>query len=934
MTLRVHISPGPDQISRDNGIGQVIHAQYKYLEAHGITLMDTPGDAEIIAGHIQQGDLPRIDVLHCHGLYWSGDPGSGDYQSWHHEANSRILDAARKAYIVTVPSEWVAMPFKRDMRISPHVIGHGVDLDALPPPSAKRGGYVLWNKNRADDVCSPAAAQALAGRGIRIVSTFGDPGPTMQIIGPQPHAAMLDVLGQASIYLATTKETFGIGTLEAMALGVPVVGYRWGGTLDLVPEDCGILVEPGDIDGLAVAIAAIKDDYQWYVDGCRDRARRYAWEYAAKAYAAVYHQAAAMKRAEERANGISVVITNYNHAQYVGGAVRSAIHQTHAPTELIIVDDGSTDESPRIIPEMLNDIPGGFTVKYLPQNNQGVAAARNNGIAAASQNFIVCLDADDELAPDYLKACHAAMVADRGLGVAYTGLSWIDSKPPKNIWHSLFDWEEQTTPGNPPRTTIHCAAMFRRSMWGRAGGYQQIYAPGEDTEFFTRGLSVGYTAKQVTDAPLFLYRNTPGSASKTKQYRPIDTWHPWMRDKLYPMAAPAKKQPYVRSYSAPMVTVVIPVGPGHGKYVPAALDSLLGQTFRNWAVIVVDDSNSGDIPMPEAIRQRYPFVRLITAGQHGTGEARNLALEFVTSPLVLWLDADDYLLPQALTAMVEKYLEAGGGFVYTDWYAAGPDGNLVAHQTPDYDQALWLDRSANAVTVLMAADDARLVDGFDPDLPGWEDWDFFIKLTIAGCCGVRVPEPLMVYRHTTGARRETALQQRPKLLDIFRSRYAAYVTGDKAMANCGSCGGSGQAINQAKQMLGIGPTVDIPPPLDEHAQVVRMEYIGPYFGAVSYHGTKTRKVYRGGLDPSHKYIDAEPADVAGLLDTEHWRAISPMPKPKPAPTPISEILATSAMPENGFNHGPLPFDDTVSDEELQVINEQAAAAMRQQRDSR
>ena len=99
----------------------------------------------MIACHIQQGELPRVDVLHCHGLYWQRHEHA-PYQPWHHEANARIVDAARKAMIVTVPGDWVAEPFKRDMRIMPRVIGHGIDLDDWPP--AENKGYVLWNKNR------------------------------------------------------------------------------------------------------------------------------------------------------------------------------------------------------------------------------------------------------------------------------------------------------------------------------------------------------------------------------------------------------------------------------------------------------------------------------------------------------------------------------------------------------------------------------------------------------------------------------------------------------------------------------------------------------------------------------------------------------------------------------------------------------------------
>jgi glycosyltransferase involved in cell wall biosynthesis len=221
-----------------------------------------------------------------------------------------------------------------------------------------------------------------------------------------------------------------------------------------------------------------------------------------------------------------------------------------------------------------------------------VAFSRNLGISGTDADFIVCLDADDYLAPEYVATLAAAMEQDRSLGVAYAGLTihFPDGSEHPNPWPPAFDFDGMVKPTNPPSNCVPCAAMFRRSMWERAGGYLQSHAPAEDTEFFLRGLSTGFNGLKVTDEPLFHYRTHEGSASKTKQYKPIDTWHPWMHDYLYPMAAPVAKQPPVRSYSQPIISVIIPVGPGHAKFLPDALNSLLGQTFREWEAIVVDDT--------------------------------------------------------------------------------------------------------------------------------------------------------------------------------------------------------------------------------------------------------------------------------------------------------------------------------------------------------
>ena len=108
---------------------------------------------------------------------------------------------------------------------------------------------------------------------------------------------------------------------------------------------------------------------------------------------------------------VSIIITVYNYAEYVAQAIQSALDQSYANKEVVVINDGSTDNSSEAIKPFLEQ------VTYIEQENQGVVAARNNGAAASSGEYLLFLDADDYLSADYLE--HAVKVLDENPQVAF-----------------------------------------------------------------------------------------------------------------------------------------------------------------------------------------------------------------------------------------------------------------------------------------------------------------------------------------------------------------------------------------------------------------------------------------------------------------------------------------------------------------------------------
>jgi len=97
--------------------------------------------------------------------------------------------------------------------------------------------------------------------------------------------------------------------------------------------------------------------------------------------------------------GVSVVIPAYNYARFLGSAVRSAFAQRQRPVQVIVVDDGSTDDTPALCAALQREFPDLLCIR---QQNAGLSAARNTGIRSAAHGLIAFLDADDEWHPEML----------------------------------------------------------------------------------------------------------------------------------------------------------------------------------------------------------------------------------------------------------------------------------------------------------------------------------------------------------------------------------------------------------------------------------------------------------------------------------------------------------------------------------------------------
>lgn len=765
--MKLFISPTYNGEDKGNhgGIRRVIDAQRSYFANN---LVDHVEDADVVAIHAGSMVKVRTDqkvVAHCHGLYWKKYDWSPDAELAK-DINGKVANVMHISDFITAPTEWVANSIRRDMYRPVTVVPHGVAEEW--GPYGTNMGYVLWNKSREDKVCDakPVYEVARLLPDIQFRMTVGSSLlPNVTITGLTPYSDRAPV-ANAGVYLATAQETFGIGLLEALACGVPVVGWNWGGQAEIVPQEW--LVREGDYQALA-------DKIQWALRAnlsaqCIDIASRYTWEAACQKYEEVY------ARKLSTTKRVSVVIRNYNTGKFLGDAVDSALAQLGLDDEIVIVDDCSTE------PVNLDQYAVNQVRIVTTPKNLHLAGAMNYGIEHAQGRYILPLDADNMLAPNGLNLMVDALEADRSIDIAYGRINWLSDKPVKTDWPpSQFTLKYQLSHKN----QIPCTSMYRRQVFTTCGPYRNRCRVAEDADFWCRATSLGFVPKQVTTAETFIYRVRAGTTSSTEKDWP---WEKWYGEPQLGITH--------ESYSCEptLVSVIIPVGPGHNLLLQDALDSLYMQTFKNWECIVINDTG-------RLLDWTPPWCKVIdTAGSVGPSQARNIGLEVAQGGLWLALDADDYLIgTTALETMLSAWRKMPEYYVYSDYR----HGNGEVKQTTP--------RPCDVVKVGMP----HILTGLYPILKDVrfedriaEDWDFVLQMNAAGYCGIHIGEPLVFYRSESGTRRKAFTEaDRTSLLAKW---------GNQDMAGCSKCA-------QKAKLLQMN---NIAPPDPNSDSVVLVTYIG------------------------------------------------------------------------------------------------------------
>lgn len=202
---------------------------------------------------------------------------------------------------------------------------------------------------------------------------------------------------------------------------------------------------------------------------------------------------------------VSIVIPCFNHGEFLSEAVASVIQIGRGDVELIVVDDGSTDERTGV--EMDKLVAQGIHV--IQQPNKGLAAARNAGVLASQAQYILPLDADDRLRPGWLDRGIEILNSDPKVGVVYGDAERFGAQLGRWCVGS-FDTEKLLN-----WNYIHASALYRRSIWEQNGGYDgTMPVQGfEDWDFWLAALERGWQFAYLPEV-FFEYRQSEGSMIK------------------------------------------------------------------------------------------------------------------------------------------------------------------------------------------------------------------------------------------------------------------------------------------------------------------------------------------------------------------------------------------------------------------------------------
>jgi glycosyltransferase involved in cell wall biosynthesis len=437
---------------------------------------------------------------------------------------------------------------------------------------------------------------------------------------------------------------------------------------------------------------------------------------------------------------LSIITVNLNDKEGLDKTISSVVAQTFSNYEFIVIDGGSSDDSPEIIKKFVEKIT--FSVS---QKDNGPYDAMNKGIAKASGDFCLFLNAGDIFCDSHVlenifnrdfseDIIYGNMMFDSGNGICVPGLM-----PEKISVHQMLT-----------DTLWHPTSFIRRSLFQKFGMYNTEYKIVADYEFFFRTIIMnGVSTRHI---PLFIsvFKNYNGLSSTIDNHGLIKS----EKEKI--ITSNLSRQVLEMEESnrkiladKPLVSVIIPAY-NYAHLIGETLQSIIYQSYPKWECIVVDNGSTDNTKeIVESYCLIHNRIKYFSQPNTGPSSARNYGISLSSGEFIQFLDADDLLEKEKFEKEVEIMTHHSYEIVYSDmryFPSENPDQLFHAMSLNSENDLPWMKKISgrgNEVSEFLMRENIMVINSplihksvfekvgvFDVSLRFNEDWDLWVRCAL------------------------------------------------------------------------------------------------------------------------------------------------------------------------------------------------------------
>jgi len=342
----------------------------------------------------------------------------------------------------------------------------------------------------------------------------------------------------------------------------------------------------------------------------------------------------AKPEASEQKPLVSVIVPVYNGEKFIEEAIENILSQNYPALEIIIVNDGSTDNSEEIIKNLPIDI------RYFYQENDGPSSARNRGIRDVSGEFIAFLDVDD-LWPENNLNLLVDILQNNPDVLVVRGYAQILEK---NTTTGKYDYA-----GNPKESFPGYigAGLYRKEAFNEVGLFDEFMKFGEDADWFKRAEELKINILKLEEITFFVRRHE-SNMTKGKSLVELNAL------KVFKKSLDRVRQPLKERKSIPDISVIMPVHNAEN-YIEEAINSVLSQSVKPMELIIINNSSTDNTV--KVVEKFGDHVKFKTQEDKGAAGGRNAGIKLSTGSFITFIDADDFWTPNHQDILLSAFEE-------------------------------------------------------------------------------------------------------------------------------------------------------------------------------------------------------------------------------------------------------------------------------------